>query len=61
MSKKFAVCEELKYDGCYTIRLSSDCSSNRFRILNEFDSYEEAKEYIDYLKYPEEFFDEDKD
>ena len=43
----FIVCEE--YVGgksCFTIRANTDCSPVRFKVLADFDSYEEANLYI---------------
>lgn len=63
MLKEFVVCEEL-IDGCYdlyTVRINTDCSSARFKVLADFDTYKEAHEYIDYLRHPEDYFNRDDD
>ena len=52
MLKEYIVCDEQIngfYCGCYTIRSIHDLYSPRFRVMGNFDTYEEAKEYIDYL------------
>ena len=60
--KDYVVCEEMikgQY-GLYSIRDKNDCSHNRFKILADFDTYEEADDYIDYLRNPEDYFNLDE-
>lgn len=60
MLKEYVVCEEyIKNKAFYSVRKNTDCSSSRFKILADFDSFEEADEYIDYLYHPEGYFDRD--
>lgn len=60
MLKEYVVCEEyIKNKAFYSIRRNTDCSSFRFKILADFDSFEEADEYINYLYHPEDYFDRD--
>lgn len=63
MLKEFIVCEECINGewGFYSIRTNTNCSSSRFIISASFDTYEEANEYIDYLKHPEDYFNHDDD
>jgi len=61
--KDFVVCQELipgHYD-CYTIRENIDCNPLRFKVIADFDTYEEADEYIDYMQHPEDYFNLDDD
>lgn len=57
--KEFVVCEELGYYDLYTVRVKTDCSPARFKVLADFDTYEEANDYIDYLRHPEDYFNKD--
>ena len=61
--KEFVVCEECINGewGFYSIRTNTDCNFDRFLIAASFDTYEEASEYIDYLKHPEDYFNHDDD
>ena len=61
MLKEYVVCEEKINDRYfYTIRTNTDCCNPlRFKICNDFDTYEEANEYINYLLYPEKYFNKD--
>ena len=43
--KDYVVCRE-KCNGVYTVRVKSDCSTARFDVINSFESYEEASEFI---------------
>ena len=50
--KQYAVCEEIikgKPSECYSIRVISDTNPARFIIIQIFDSYEEAKDFVNYL------------
>ena len=63
MLKEFVVCEECidgKW-GFYSIRANTDCNSSRFIVCASFDTYEEADEYINYLRHPEDYFNKDDD
>lgn len=54
MLKKNVVCEEyINGKSFYTVRTNTDCSPLRFKILADFDTYEEANDYIRYLRHPE--------
>ena len=47
---KYAVCEEIVEDiltNVYTIRDSKDTNPNRFMVHGYFDTYDEAKQYLD--------------
>ena len=60
--KEYVVCEECVngfYCGCYSIRVNNDCSSLRFIVIASFDTYEEASDYIDYMRHPEDYFNSD--
>lgn len=61
MLKENVVCEEY-IDGhsYYTIRANTDCNPVRFKVLADFDTYEEAADYINYLRHPEDYFDKDE-
>ena len=60
MLKEFVVCEEyINNKSFYTVRVNIDCNPSRFKILADFDTYEEADEYIDYLRHPENYFNDD--
>ena len=62
--KEYVVCDEQIngfYCGCYSIRSIHDSLSLRFRIMASFNTYEEANEYIDYLRHPEDYFNHDDD
>lgn len=56
--KEFVVCDEKNNDqyGHYSIRTNTDCNPLRFKIIADFDTYEDAAEYIDYLRHPEDYF-----
>jgi hypothetical protein len=43
--KDYVVCRE-KCNGAYTVRVKSDCSTTRFDVIDSFESYEEASEFI---------------
>ena len=48
--KKYAICEEhIKYKSFYIIRVNTDCNFLRFKIIADFDTYEEAEKYIAHL------------
>lgn len=48
--KKYVVCEErIKYKSFYTVRVNTDCNSLRFKVIADFDTYEEAAAYIENL------------
>ena len=60
MLKEFVVCEEyINDESFYTVRVNTDCSSLRFKVLADFNTYEEADDYINYLRHPEDYFDKD--
>lgn len=47
MLRKYVVCEEQingKY--FYTVRVNTDCSPARFSVIADFDTFEEANEFI---------------
>ena len=51
-SLKYCVCEEKingKWSGCFSIRVPLDCNSERFRIIKRFNTYEEARNFIELL------------
>lgn len=52
MLKEYVICEELINGiyGLYTIRVNTDCSPLRFKIIADFDTFEEADKYIKLLK-----------
>ena len=62
MLKKYVVCEEIidNIYGCYSVRINTDCSLSRFKVLADFDTFEEADNYVDYLRHPEEHFEKDE-
>lgn len=43
--KRFVICKE-KTCGIYSIRVSTDCSTVRFEIIKDFDTFKEADEYL---------------
>lgn len=43
--KKFVICRE-KTCGIYSIRVNTDCSTTRFEIIKDFDTFEEADNYL---------------
>lgn len=43
--KDYVVCRE-KCNGVYTVRVKSDYSNARFDIIDSFESYEEASNFI---------------
>ena len=48
--KEYVICEEyINRKPYYTIRANTDCSPARFTIIADFDTYEEADEYIHIL------------
>lgn len=60
MLKEYVVCEEyINNEPFYTVRVNTDCNSLRFKVLADFDTYEEADDYINYLRHPEDYFDKD--
>ena len=61
MLKDYVVCDECINGewGFYSIRVPADCSSNRFEICDSFDTYEEAVDYVKYLRNPVEYFRQD--
>lgn len=61
MLKQYVVCDEYinHQDGYYTVHANTDCSLIRFKVLADFDTCEEAVDYIKYLRHPEEFFGAD--
>ena len=64
MLKEYIVCDEQIngfYCGCYSVRSINDAYSPRFRIMGSFDTYEEAKDYINYMLHPEDYFNKDDD
>lgn len=61
--KEFVVCDEQingYYCGNYTIRTINDSLSTRFRIIDSFDTYEEADKYINYLLHPEDYISKER-
>ena len=63
MLKEYVVCEEILGDhmyGLYTVRINTDCNPARFKVLADFDTYEEAADYINYLRHPEDYFEKDE-
>lgn len=45
--KEYVVCEEyINGKSFYTVRANTDCSSARFKVIADFDTYEEAAAYI---------------
>ena len=51
-SYRYCVCEEKineKWSGCFSIRASIDCNPERFRIIKRFNTYEEARNFIEFL------------
>lgn len=52
--KNFAVCEEILEDnclsGCFSIRDKNDTNPTRFMVYGYFDSYDEAADYLAWLK-----------
>ena len=62
MLKEYIVCEEyINNKSFYTVRANTDCNPFRFKVLADFDTYEEADEYVDYLRHPEDYFNHDDD
>lgn len=62
--KKYVVCDEQihgHYCDCYSVRTIHDACFPRFRIMNSFDTYEEANDYINYMLHPEDYFNKDDD
>ena len=60
--KEYVVCEEyINNEPLYTVRTNTDCSPSRFKVLADFNTYEEADDYIDYLRHPEDYFNHDDD
>lgn len=60
--KEFVVCDEEingQY-GHYSIRVNTDCNPLRFKVIANFDNYEDAAEYVDYLRHPEDYFNLDE-
>ena len=60
--REYIVCDEQingYYCGCYSIRNIHNSYSPRFRIMASFDTYEEARDYINYMLHPEDYFDSD--
>ncbi len=56
--KRYVVTEEI-IDGepskCYTIRVNTDVSPSRFKILNSFDTFEEADKFIRGIRFLQEY------
>lgn len=51
--KEHCVCEEKingKWSGLYSIRVNTDCNPLRFRIIESFDTFEEADEFARNLR-----------
>lgn len=51
MLKEYVVCDEcIKGEyGHYSIRVNTDCSPARFRVLASFDTFEEANNFLRFL------------
>lgn len=51
--KQYVVCEEYVNgkNGYFTVRVNTDCSSNRFKVIATFDTFEEADKYIQDLRH----------
>ena len=61
MLKEYIVCEEyINNNSYYTVRVNTDRNPLRFKVLADFDTYEEASDYINYLRHPEDYFDKDE-
>lgn len=43
--KQYVICRE-KTCGIYSIRVNIDCSTTRFEIIKDFDTFEEADNYL---------------
>jgi hypothetical protein len=49
---KYCICEEKinnKWSGCFSIRISTDCNLERFRIIKSFDTFEKANNFFHFL------------
>lgn len=47
--REYVVCEEIINDvpsGCYSVRINADCAISRFIVVQDFDTFEEADEYL---------------
>ena len=60
MLKEYVVCEEyINAKSFFTVRINNDCNPLRFKVVADFDTFEEADDYINYLRHPEDYFDKD--
>lgn len=48
MLKEYVVCaEEIKGNLYYSVRANTDCSPVRFKVIESFDTYKDAYDYIE--------------
>lgn len=53
------ICDEIingQMSHCYTIRDENDCSPVRFHKVATFDTYDDARKYLDFLAKAREFY-----